>query len=540
MPSKYKLSKAQLKTLFASADMLMEGQYRELYKRLNWKEGGNKNFHCWNPSGHSDGVDSHASISLNDQTGQWICHTCDIKGNFQSYWTEYIKGGMYGDHYHDFIIDFLGMTKSSFAVPFAESFDDPKCYEYYEGLKKLHAKLEAMRKDKGEGNYILKDELVAMAKDTAALPMKENDDCVERLLQAPDRMKYLEDERKVDEGMIKSFRIGMDERRRITFPIINADGDLLNIKIYDPWNNDKRFKWQFRHKGREICPTPMVNFTHNKLFFFGGEPDTYCAIGFGFNNAVTMGAERNADVVKMFGLERAKQLFTDKEIVICLDADDTGKTYSLKLAKSLYPFAKQIKIINLDQSSINPFGLDPTLEHKVVTKSGKEKMKRDETDFTDFMKKNGFNDAAVAKFMDLIKNTDAYTENIDRVKKTLYKVTLQESRMTKYFSPDESKELEVVAAVGEFNDSAFQYPDQFSLNCPQTGDPSCKLYGTCNKCKVPLLPEFREKSFVDFFLIRGDIPKEYTGYPGCASVTATEILSLIECTKVQKEKVLKQ
>jgi len=520
--------------------MLMEGQYRDLYKRLGWREGGNKNFHCWNESGHTGGVDSHASLSLNERTGQWRCHTCDIKGNFQSYWTDYIKGGHYGDHYHDFIIDFLEMTKSSYAVPFAESFDDPKCFEYYEDLKKFYAKLEALRKEKGQGNYVLRDELVAMAKDTAAIPMKELDDCVDRLLKDEDRMKYLEDNRKIDEAMIKSLRIGLDERRRIVFPIINADGDLLNMKVYDPFNKDRRFKWQFRHKGREICPTPMVNFTNNTLVFFGGEPDTYCAIGFGFKNAVTMGAERNTDVVKVFGRERAKQLFTDKEIVICLDADDTGKTGALKLAKSLYPFAKQIKIINLDQSSINPFGIDPTLEHEVVNAKGKKKMKRDETDFTDFMHKNGFGEEAVKKFLGLIKNTDAYTENLNRVQKTLYKVTLQESRMTKYYSSDESRELEVVAAVGEFNDSAYQYPDQFSVSCPQTGDPSCKLYGACKRCKVPIIPEFREKDYTDFFLIRGDIPKEYIGYPGCVSVTATEVLSLIECTKAQKEKVLKQ
>lgn len=541
MPSKYKLSKAQLKTLFASADMLMEGRYRELYKQLGWKESGNKNFHCWNTSGHSDGVDSHASISIKDQTGQWFCHTCDIKGNFQSYWRDYIKGtALYGDHYHDFIIDFLGMTESQLAVPFAESFDDPKCAEYYEDLKKLHSKLEDLRKEKGVGNYILRDELVAMAKDEAALPMELLDVCVDRLLQAPDRMKFLADTRKISEGMIKSLRIGLDDRRRVVFPQINAEGDLLNMKLYDPWNKDRRFKWQYSHKGRETCPTPIINFTNNSLVFFGGEPDTYCAIGFGFENAVTMGAEKNTDVVNIFGRERAKQLFTGKEIVICLDTDGTGKTHALKLAHSLYPFAKQIKVINLDQSSINPFGLDPNLVHEDVTKSGKKKIKRNETDFTDFMKKNGFGDNAIKIFLELIKNTEAYTENVNRVKKTLYKVTLQESRMSMYYSPDETKELEVVAAVGEFNDSAYQYPEQFGLSCPQTGDPSCKLYSTCRKCKVPSMPEFRENEYVDFFLIRGDIPKQYTGYPGCVSVTAHEILGLIECTENQKRKELKQ
>jgi len=540
MSSKYKLSKGQLKTLFASADMLMEGQYRELYKRLGWREGGNKNFHCWNTSGHSEGVDSHASLSINEQTGQWHCHTCDIKGNFQSYWRDYIKGtAPYGDHYHDFIIDFLGMTEGQYTVPFAESFDDPKCAEYYEDLLKLHAKLDEIRKKKGEGNYVLKDELVALANEESSLPMKLLDVCVERLLNNPQKMKYLLEERKINEDMIRALRLGLDDRGRVVFPQINAEGELLNMKLYDPWCSDKRFKWQYSHKGRETCPTPMVNFTNNSLLMMAGEPDMLCAIGFGFENAVTMGAERNTDVVKVFGRERAKQLFSGKEITICLDADDTGKAAAQKLAHSLYPFAKQIKIINLDQSNINPFGLDPDKMIEVTTKNGKKKMKRVETDFTDFMKKNGFENDAKERFIELIKNTEAYTENIDRIEKKLYKVTLQESRMSKYYSSDESKELEVIAAVGEFNDSAYQYSDHFCLSCPQTGDPSKKLYASCKKCSVPSIPEFRDKEYVDFFLIRGEIPKEYSGYPSCISVNAHEILDLIECAESKKNKNLK-
>jgi len=539
MSSKYKLNKAQLKTLFASADMIMEGRYRELYKQLGWKEGANKNFHCWNVSGHSNGVDSHASLSINDHTGQWRCHTCDISGNFQSYWRDYIKGGQYGDHYHDFIIDFLGMSESQFKVPFAESFDDPKCAEYYEDLKKFHAKLEKKRAEMGAGYHILSEDLVDMARSETALPMEELDGYVENLLKDPERMKYLEDERKVTESMIKSLRIGLDERRKIIFPIINADGDLINMKAYDPFG-DTRYKWMFKYKGRDICPTPMVNFTNDALIFFGGEPDTYCAIGFGIEGAVTMGAERNTDVVKVFGYERAKQLFSGKEIVICLDADDTGKKAAVKLAHSLYPFAKQIKILDLDSGPNNPFGLDPTLTKEVTNSNGKTKLKRIETDFTDYMKKNGFSDDAVKRFTNLIAETDVYTENVDRVSKTLYKVTLQECRLEKYSSPDESKILEVVASVGEFNDSAYHYPDQFSLSCPQTGDPSCKLYGSCKKCRVPSIPEYREKDFVDFFLINGEVPKEYSGYPGCVHVTTHEILSLIECSENNKNKSLKQ
>jgi len=540
--SKYKLGKGELKTLFATADMLMDGQYHDIYKRLDWRQGQNKNFHCWNTSGHSDGVDSHASISVNEKTGQWFCHTCGIKGNFQSYWKEYIKGNpQYGDHYHDFLIDFLNLTSSNqgLAVGFATSFNDPNMPKYQEELKTLYSTLEDKRKEKGAGKYMLRDELVAIAKETAALPMKELDECVDRFLADSDRMEYLKKTRNVNEGMIKSLRLGLDERRKYVFPCINGEGDLLNMKIYDPFCENKAYKWQYRHKGRETCPVPMVNFTKNTLIFFGGEPDTYCAIGFGFENAVTMGAERNTDVVKVFGYERAKQLFTGKEIVICLDADGTGKDAAKKLAKSLYPFAKQIKIIDLDTGPNNPHGLDKT-KMKKVTVNGKTKDKREETDFTDYMQKNGFSDDAMKKFKALIMNTDVYTENVNRVKKTLYKVTLQESRITKYQSADESKELEIVAAVGNFNDNAYSYSDKFCLSCPQTGDPSAKLYGSCKKCKVPQIPDFRDSESVEFVLIRGDVPKEYIGYPGCVKVSANDILKLIECTENQKFKAIKQ
>ena len=537
--SKYKFSKSDLKYLFSTADMLMRDRYWELFVKLGFKQGPNKNFHCINSGGHSAGTDAHASLSIDNGTGQFYCHTCEFKGNFQSYWRDYLKGtGAGGDHYSDFIIEFLGMTEMK-TLSFNTSFNDPNFEENKNKLKEAYVKLQSEHQKSAGKPYILGDQYTKLAKETIAIPMKELDGYVEALLKDQERMDYLKKTRNIDDELIKCYRIGIDSRRRYIFPMINAEGDLLNMKVYDPFTEKKQYKWMFVHTGRETIPTPINNFTKDKIMFFAGEPDMYCAIAFGYEGAVTMGAEKNADVNKVFGYEKARQLFTNKEIVIVLDTDETGRTYAQKLAHSLYPYAKQIKIIDLDKSDINPNGLDPT-KMKTVTVNGKSKEKRAETDFTDFFTINGFNKEAKKIFGALIIQTKVYTENVNRIEKEVCKVTLQESRLSKYASVKENVEVELVASIGDFNGTAYQYPDRFAVTCPHTGVPDSKLYSSCKKCILPAFPAFRDSKEVEFNLIRGSLPKECLNDPGSISVNAHEILGLIEIGENQRLANLKK
>lgn len=520
--------------------MLMSNQYHDLYKRFGWVQGSNKNFKCFNTSAHSQGTDSHPSLSVNDDTGQWLCHTCGVKGNFQSYWRDYLKGGPEGgDHYSDFIIDFLGMNESSAGVHFSTSFNEPEAKEWNDKLYGLYEKCQSAHKAKSGKPYILADDLSEEARKIASLPMKELDGYVNALLADKERLEYLRNTRGIDIDLIKCYRIGLDKRRRFVFPIINEDGDLLNMKVYDPFNTNRSYKWMYIHKGREIKPTPINNFTKNPLYFFAGEPDMYCAIANGYDGAVTMGAERNTDVVKVFGVKKCEQLFKGKEVVIVLDADETGVSGAQKLAKSLYPFAKQIKIVDLNKSEINPWGLDPELLKNVGTED-KPKMKRLEKDYTEFWYKNGDGEMAKQRFDNLVKNTKVFTENKDRVKSELYKVTLQESRLPKYASHDDSKVLELIASVGDFNDSAYHYPAEFGVSCPHTAAPNSKAYLSCKKCVIPCFPNFKDDSEMDFFIIRGDIPKEHFHNPGCVKVNTHEILGLIEVSEDKRNIHLKK
>jgi len=538
--NKYKLKKADLKILFATAEMLMSGDYHEIYKRLGWYQDANKNFRCINAGAHSQGVDSHASMSVNNDTGQYYCHTCGEKGNFQKYWTEYLKGtSQWGDHYSDFLIDFLSINESQTGIRFSTTFNDGED-EWNQQLYELYSKCQKKHKTAKGKPFVLSEQLAQEAKAVSSLPMEELDGYVNNLLNDPDRLSYLYDKRRIDEDMVRNFRIGLDGRRRYIFPMIHADGDLINLKVYDPFNTNRAFKWLFLHKGREILPSPMNNFTKSQIMFFGGEPDMYCGIAHGIEGAVTMGAERNTDVVKVFGEKKARQLFTDKEIIICLDSDETGIAGAKKLAKSLYPYAKQIKIVNLDKSKDNPFGLDPEKMVEVTNAKGNKKMKRAEKDFTDFMEKNGFDELATQRFLSLVKNTPVYTENVERVKTELYKVTLQESRLPRYSSHDDSKILEMVASVGDFIDAAYLYPEELSMSCKHTGCPSSTLYASCKKCVLPSFPEFRESPEIEFVLVNGNIPKEHYNNLGCIKINTHDILSMIEVSDDKRDMYIKK
>lgn len=527
MGEKYKVRKDDLRALFATAEMLMENRYHDLYKRLGWEKGSNNNFKCWNLSGHSKGVDNNPSLSVDSRTGKWHCFTCGIKGNIQSYWKEYLKGGHGGDSYTDWLIDFLGMTDR-----FSTSTTDPDFEKNSREVQQLYEDLQAERVKKTGKPWILSGELCAIVKEAQTIPMDQMDEWVDMLLADQTAMKYLYDTRRINEEVIKKYRLGLDKRGKFMLPVINAEGQLINVKAYDPRNPDKRFKWSYPFKGYENGPIPINNFTQQQIYFFAGEPDTYCAIAMGIHGAVTFGSEAITDVDKVFGPERARQIFLGKEIIINFDTDDTGVAAAQKLAKSLYQYAKQIKIINLDKSENNPYGLDP--ENVVEVGEGdNKKTKRAEKDFTDFVKKNGFDKTAIERYHALVESTIVFTQNSDRVKTERYKVTLQESRYPRYFSSDGSKILEIIASVGELNHKAFMCGMNFSASCAAMTSPEGPGR-MCANCSLPSMRGFAGARSLDFHLVWNKTPEQENN-PFYIKITEHDSLGLIEVLDNQKE-----
>jgi len=472
-------------------------------------------------------------MSIDPMTGKGHCFSCGIRLNFQSYYKTFMAGSSNNpDSYTDFIIDFLNLS-NHISVPVEIGPDyEAKISAIRDQVEEMKTAYRAKHNKDFNPNEVPEKTIVELPKENLT---KWNQD----LLNNPEMMKYLWEHRHVDEKVVKKYMLGAYTNqygyKSIVFPQIDAEGNLVNAKLYNPMN--PKYKWQYLQKGNPTKPSPMNNFMNSKIYFFEGEPDCYCAIGFGLN-AVTLGPAVVTDVCEVFGAETAKMLFTGKECVICFDGDDAGKLGASKLAKSLYPFAKQIKIIDLNKSDTNPYGL-PLDEEEVETPDGKKKMKRVYKDMSDFMMKiNGGGDDALIKFNELVDDTCVYVENDSRSPVEVYKVTLQESRNPKYHSVDGTKELELIAAVSEFDPKSFLYPVSILAICPCLSD-SSKLQGKCKNCSLSTIPTLGVCESVEFFLDRR-ISKENRGSKFHIELNEHEILGLIQVTETQKNKNLRK
>ena len=539
MGQKYKIRKDDLRAFYSMTDQMMSGNYHDIYKRLGWTKGGNGNFHCWNAAAHGRGTDNNPSMSVDNKTGQWHCFSCSAAGNFQSYWKEVLKGDpRYGDSYSDFVIDFLGLNNTDI-MRFSSTFDKKEYEENREKMMAFAVALQKAREEKSGHKYLMTSGLNELLKEETTISKEVVDEMVASLLSNPEKMAYLKETRGITPQVIERHRLGLDKKGRFSIPIFDAEGYCLNIKLYDPQNPDTRFKWQYWEKGLPVRPLPIDNFTKQKIYIFEGEPDMLCAVSFGIEGAVTMGGQSNHDVNTVFGPEMAKQIFYNKEIVIVFDTDavpgkKTGKVPAQELAHSLYQYARQIKIVDLDISPINAKGLDSSKTKIVTGKSGAEKHKRLEKDFTDYIQKNGFNENALFLFNKLVDDTEVYTENEDRTRREIRKVTLQESRMARHYSPDGSIVLELISSVSDFDSTAYQYPTKFCVVCSQMGpseEPS-----KCGKCKNCMLQSYdgfdKTESGIVMYFEKDDnniIDRNHI------RVSEHNILGLIQVTDAQKQ-----
>jgi len=546
MPSRYKINAEDRKKIYAIADLHMRGTYHELYIQYGLVRQSNGNFICPSKEGHLKGTDTHASISIDNITGVGHCFACDFRFNFPKYWKAYVAGTPM-DHndgsYTSWLVDHLGLASipnihiDGVSAPMSDS--DKSNIEAMKqgvhGLSELYDKLLAhYKQEHGGKDPVMSKTTNELIKKVEALPMDIIDRAVSNLLADTEMLEILKRDRNIGVDVIEKYRLGMAEfnyGKCFVFPYFDGAGALINIKAYQPWN--KKYKWRYPILNRGAHPSPLVNFTHSKLYFFEGEPDTYCAISWGISGAVTLGAVTAIDIEQYFGSE-CKSLFDGKEIVICLDSDDAGVIRSRTLARALYGYAKQIKIINLNKSDINPYGLDPDR----VEKDEDDKEKRVEKDFTDFLRKNGFDDIAISRFLQLESDTEVYVQNDDRVSDIEYHVTIQEARNSKYASPLGNIKLEIVASVSDVDYNAYQMPQKIIASCAKMVDPTYKGRG-CSGCKLHKYPGFGMQTEVTLD-ITNDRSQETINDPIKIALTRHQMLGLIEVTEMQKEHNLKR
>jgi hypothetical protein len=510
-----KLNREELQQFFSIVDIKMSGDYHKYYQQFGVQKGSGANFKCWNVKAHSHG-DANPSMSIRQDNGLHHCFGCGLEGNFQTFWKSELKNS--GD-YISFMVDLLNLNPIDFVKQNKKISD-----EQSEQLKKLYDEVIQKYQKQTNKPFILSDSLSTVIKESTSLDKAELEGYVSNLLSSPISLEYWKNERNVTPELIKKYKIGL-YKGAFVLPIINGLGDLINMKMYNPISEDALFKWWYKYPKNGVCPTPIDSLTRDTIYFFEGEPDTYCALGFGIDGSITLGSKGQTDVVKEFGIDVCKRHLTGKEIVIVMDSDEASIGVAEKLARSIYQFdTKQIKIINLDRSDINPNGLDPT-----IMKTVKHKEKRSEKDFTEFMKKNGFNENAKSIFLKLVNDAPVYVQNVERLPVETYRVTLQESRCPKYFSHNGLKRIEVSATICDFDESAFMYDKKFGISCVCMGNPDTKLMPACRRCMLPTIPGFDSEAQMVFSFLRSGAPG-----PKNIVISANDMLTLIETNNKDK------
>ena len=137
---------------------------------------------------------------------------------------------------------------------------------------------------------------------------------------------------------IKDFKLGWTDER-VFIPIYDDRNALVNIRKYDVLHKTKE-----KFKGvvgfNTIRLYPLRNLVHDIVIINAGEPDCILACQLGLPSVTFTGGE---------GAFRAEllPLFKNKQVYICYDVDDKGKTSAKNLSKRLLEFAKTVNIIHL-------------------------------------------------------------------------------------------------------------------------------------------------------------------------------------------------
>lgn len=296
--------------------------------------------------------DKNPSFSYSEKTGQYTCFSCDAAGNLYTY----VKEQKGQDKPLLWLAEQLGIEVET-----------PK--------PKLRIEPSAIK----------------MAKSNL---WEKNPDKIQELVSFG-----------ISEKVIRSHNIGY-KKGRFWIPIKDDAGDFVNIRKYDP-HSKGNMKIISHHEYREgkkvgfgsdrLYPISAMN--SDTIYIMEGEKDCLVARSLGLNAITnTIGAKNwNKDWnVK----------FKDKNVIICMDIDKAGREGALARAKMIYPYAAQVKIIDLPlDDSAYPKG-----------------------DFTDWITSEGH---TKEEFIKLVDETDVFAEAKDK-DDTEYKVILAEASKSRY------------------------------------------------------------------------------------------------------------
>jgi hypothetical protein len=152
----------------------------------------------------------------------------------------------------------------------------------------------------------------------------------------------------ISDTVIKEFSIGY-VGSRYWIPIKDESGDFINVKIYKP-DGDKKNKWA-QYYGKESAKNnlyPIENLLSDTVYIFEGEKDCLTALSLRPDGQIKPVINAITNTVGAGNWDKNwGRKFRGKNVVICMDIDDSGRRAVKLRADNILPHAAQVKVIVL-------------------------------------------------------------------------------------------------------------------------------------------------------------------------------------------------
>jgi len=203
-------------------------------------------------------------------------------------------------------------------------------------------------------------------------------------------LQWLHERRGLTDDTINKFQIGYQDGRNYTIPVYDSDGELANIRYYNPNPAEGRRKiWGETgyNKPPRLYPLSSLEANPYEILIVAGEWDAMLAIQYGFNAITRTAGENQWDI--SWGPH-----FKGKRVYIAQDMDEEGQTGNNKIARSLLPVTQEVYIVKLPYPVLAKHGKDIT---DLLTDEGPDALKLAMSEAEQYVPRKGARRKATAE-----------------------------------------------------------------------------------------------------------------------------------------------
>lgn len=273
------------------------------------------------------------------------------------------------------------------------------------------------------------------------VPLQDVKQVHEALMKTPSILTQLKDIRGLKVETILKYQLGWnDSEKRVWIPIRDEYERILNVRRYlfnaemKARGVDKYIAYKTGHNKSRLWPIDDIE-SLDTVYLMEGEMDAMLARQLGLPAmTVTAGAGTWEP-----GFSRA---LAGKDVIICYDCDDAGRTGAKRVATSLLPFAKSVKMLDL-----------------CLPAKG--------DDFTDYFMKYG---KTPGDFTLLVNATQFFKlEEDNKDNETLYDTSLANASQANMYG----KKIRMIAVVAGKDLAPFIVPTRVSITCEMNRGQKC-------------------------------------------------------------------